>query len=139
MDTNRIRFGEQPESPVLQGQGIVISVTNHEYPINATEHIWIHGCCRMAKDNHSGDRKDLIKGIFITAIEMFRQQPVTANMIGPHLVFDDDVEDTGSDYLVFFSFNLFETVPIPKAPFSFIVHASFFQHISNFLFIRFTA
>jgi hypothetical protein len=60
-------------------------------------------------------------------------------MIGPHLVFDDDVEDTGSDYLVFFSFNLFETIPIPKAPFTFIVHASLFHHISNFLFIRFTA
>ena len=137
MTTSRIRFGTQPGSPALAGPGIALKAERREYPL-AGGPVWIHGCCRLAKEELAGDRKDLLRGVFVTAVEAFRQNPATAALLGEHLVFDDDVEDAGDDYLAFFSFDLMETVPMPRAPFSFTVHASFFRHVSNVLFIRFT-
>lgn len=137
MTTSRIRFGAQPGSPALAGPGIALAADAREYP-PAGGPVWIHGCCRLAKKELAGDRKDLLRGVFVTAVEAFRQSPGSACLLGGHLVFDDDVEDAGDDLLAFFSFDLAETVPVPKAPFSFLVHASFFRYTSNVLFIRFT-
>ena len=137
MTTSRIRFGTQPGSPALTGPGIALAAERREYP-TAGGPVWIHGCCRLAKEDLAGDRKEMMRGVFVTAVEAFRQNSATAALIGEHLVFDDDVEDLGGDYLAFFSFDLMETVPIPKAPFTFTVHASFFHYLSNVLLIRFT-
>ena len=136
MKTSRLSFGKQPDSPVLQAPGIILKMPRDGFSLSKKEPIWIYGCCRIGKKELNADKKQFPSGIFITAVELFRQQPVSANVIGDHIIFEDDIVDTGNDYMVFFHVNPFETARIPVAPSSFIMHASFHNHISNFVFIE---
>jgi hypothetical protein len=136
METGRLSFGMNPESPLLQQPGIVLKVLKQEFSVSKKEPIRIHGCCRIVKKDLKVDKKNLPAGIFVTAVEMFGQQPVSSNLLGEHIVLEDDIVDQGSDYIVYFHFNLVETVKIPIAPFSFIIHASFYHYISNFICIE---
>ncbi len=133
METIRLGFGRKPESPGIQTPGLLLKILAQEFSLSRKEPLWTYGCCRIGKNEWPGDRKEIPGAIFITAVEMFRQQPLSANLLRETIVFEDDVLDAGNDYLLYFHFNLLETVKIPLAPVSFIVHASFGQYLSNFI------
>lgn len=139
MDKSRLSFGMRPESPSLRRSGIILKILKHEFSLSSKEPIRIYGCCRIGKEDLRVDKKSLPAGVFVSAVEVFGQRPVSANMIREQIVFEDDIEDQGTDYVFYFQFDLVEAVRIPLAPFTFIVHASFFNYVSNLFRIELTA
>lgn len=127
-------FGRKPESPLLHKPGIVLKVLQGESPLKGP--VWVYGCCRIGREGFKADKKSLPCAVFVTAIEAYRQRPATSNLIREQIVFEDDVEEEGNDYVIYFQFDLFKTAGLPAAPFTFIVHASFLNHISNFVVVE---
>jgi hypothetical protein len=136
MTIKRLQLGRSAQTPALSHPGIVLSAAGSQFSLGNKAAMRIHGSARLAKQDRPQEKKELAAGIFITAVEAFRQVPVCANMIQDHVLFEDDVIDTGQDIVIHFDFNLMESLPLPQASFTFFVHASFFQHYSNTLIIQ---
>ena len=136
MTTKRLHLGRSAQTPTLEHPGIVLSAAGSHFSLGDKAAMRIHGCARLAKQDRTPEKKELAGGIFIAAVEAFGQVPVCANLIQDHILFEDDVIDAGRDFVIHFDFNLMESLPIPQAPFTFFVHASFFHHCSNTLIIQ---
>jgi len=133
MEPARLSFGYTTDSPTLEMEGIVLATGD---PQGADSPVMIHGCCKIRKAHLPGDQADMPAGIFVTAIELFGQKPVAANLVREHIVLADDVLDAGDSWLTYFQFDLYKTLGIAAVPFTFIVHAACCHYVSNFLWIE---
>ena len=138
MTPKRLQFGRTPQTPALERPGIVLSAAAGPFSLNNKAAVRIHGCARLAKQDRPRDKTALAAGLFVTAVEAYRQVPVCANLIQDHVLFEEDVIDTGEDVVIHFSFSLMDSLPIPEAPLTCFVHASFFSHVSNSLIVTLT-
>ena len=138
MKPKRLQFGRTPETPKLDAPGIALYTPGNVFALDGQAAIRISGCARAAKKDSPADKKALAGGIFITAVEAYEQHALCANLLQHHILFEDDMVDAGKDYVISFSFDLMQSVPIPMAPFTFFVHASFLRHVSNCLVIQLT-
>lgn len=136
MTLPRLTFGRTPETPELKAPGIVLQAARLRFPPDPAQPIPIVGHARQAKARAPADRKALAAGIIIIAIEAHRQQPVSANLLQNHILFEEDIIDAGDDYAIPFAFDLRRSLALPSAPFTFFVHAGFFSHVSNTLVIQ---
>jgi hypothetical protein len=133
MKPARLSFGYTPDSPSVEEEGIVLAAGDPQGPDTP---VTIHGCCKIGKAHLPSDQTGMPAGIFVTAIELFGQRPVAANLVREHIVLADDVIDTGDSWVTYFKFDLFKTLGIAAVPFTFIVHAACWRHVSNFLWIE---
>jgi hypothetical protein len=137
MNAARLSFGRKAESPTLTEPGIELKCPRDRFSLGDRAPIWVYGCCRIGKDHLNVDKQELPAGIFITAIEIFQQRSVSANVVADYFVFEDDIIEEGGDYVLYFHFNLLESLNIPRAPFTFLLHASFFHYVSNVIPLEF--
>lgn len=136
MTIARLQFGKTPETPELKSPGIVLQAARLRFSPDPAEPIPIVGHARRAKAQAPADIKALAAGIIVTAIEAYGQQPVSANLLQNHILFEEDIVDAGNDYAIPFAFDLRQSLALPAAPFTFFVHAGFFSHVSNILVIQ---
>lgn len=133
MEPARLSFGYTPDSPTLEAEGIVLATVG---PQGADPPVMIRGCCKIGKAHLPGDQAGMPAAIFVTAVELFGQKPVAANLAREHIVLADDVLDAGDSWVTYFQFDLYKTLGITTVPFTFIVHAACCRHVSNFLWIE---
>lgn len=134
----RLTFGRTPETPELNAPGIVLRATRLQFSPDPSQPIPIVGHARQVKTQAPADKKSLAAGIVVIAIEAYRQQPVSANLLQNHILFEEDIIDAGDDYAIPFAFDLRQSLALPNAPFTFFVHAGFYNHVSNSLVIQLT-
>jgi hypothetical protein len=124
-----LTFGRTARTPPLRGLGIAITVTQEP---EQDPGLVIYGACRAPKADLPQGRTELPRGIVLVAINPITQGSYVINLVGERLVFEDDVEEVGSDCVVSFRCTL---EPGFSGVLPTLVHASFRQHVSDVLWV----
>jgi len=129
MQIRSLSFGRTARTPPLRGPGISITVTQEP---EQDPGLVIYGACQAPKADLPQGRQELPRGILLVAINPITQGSLVRNLVGERLVFEDDVEEVGNDYVVSFRCAL-EPGFTGRAPTLF--HVSFRQHVSDILWV----
>jgi hypothetical protein len=129
MQIRSLIFGRTANTPPLRGLGIAITVTKEP---EKDPGLVIYGTCRIPKAELPQGRQELPRGILLVAINPITQGSEVVNLVGQRLVFEDDVEEVGSDCAVSFRCAL---EPGFNGVQPTLFHASCRQHISDILWI----
>jgi hypothetical protein len=129
MRIRSLTFGRTARTPPLRGPGIAITVTHEP---ERDPGLVIYGACRAPKVDLPQGRQELPRGVLLVAINPVTQGSYSLNLVGQHLVFEDDVEEEGADCVASFRCAL-EPGFTGRAPTLF--HASFRQHVSDILWV----
>jgi len=130
MDIEQVSFGAAAGALAAPAVGVVIDVGPH--PSGEAGRVVVRGACRVPRAEAPAPRIDLPRGIFLTLVEAAEQRPFTAPLVGDRLVFEDDVEIVGDDYVIDFRGVLSTVRAVTGAYF---LHASFFGHVSNVVWV----
>lgn len=136
MKKGLIRLGQTKDSPVLSVPGIVLKIPRDRISLGRNEPLPVYGCCRMAGQDLTVDKRELLYGLSMTVVEAYTQTPISVSLIGDQVVFEDDVIQAADTCLGFFECNLVEVFRLGHAPFFGYVHASSHQHVSNIVGVR---
>ena len=135
MQNDMIQLGRSHASPTLATPGILLATTANPHFQSSGRRLWIHGFCRIPK-SATLERRSVLSGLTLTAIEIYNQTPTTLNPIGKKLVFDDDIEDLGREWGACFSIDPMAWLRVSIRPYAFMLHASLYQYLSNVIYIR---
>ncbi|WP_342376810.1 hypothetical protein NVS55_36325 [Myxococcus stipitatus] len=129
MRIRSLAFGRTARTPSLRGPGIAIRFTHEpERDPGAV----IYGVARAPKVELPQGRQELPRGILLVAINPYTQGSFVLNLVGERLVFEDDVEEDGSDFVAAFRCAL-EPGFTGHSPA--LIHATFRQHVSDILWV----
>lgn len=129
MQIRSLTFGRTARTPELRSPGLTITVTQEP---DQDPGLVIYGTCRAPKAEFPQGRQELPRGILLVAINPHTQGSIVRNLVGDRIVFEDDVEEVGSDCVVSFRCAL-EPGFTGKLPTLF--HASFREHVSDILWV----
>jgi len=135
MQNTIIQLGRKAATPKLQNPGILLSPTTNPHFKSSSPPLLVHGICRIPKSPNL-ERRALLSGLTLTAIEIYNQNPTTLNPIGKKLVFEDDIEDIGSCWGACFSIDAIAWLGVAIRPYAFMLHASLYQYVSNVVYLR---
>ena len=136
---NTIELGRQPASPVLSKPGLAIALPNNPFRRTGGPRPMLYGCLREPKATAPPQRRKLLDGLFLTAVEIQDQSPSSRNLFERKAVFDDDIQDFGTDWGAWFHLDLQEWLQIAAPTYAFMLHASSRQFVSNVIYVRFEA
>lgn len=129
MRIRSLTFGRSARTPALRGLGIAITVTKEP---QQDPGLVVYGTCRLPKADLPVGRQELPRGIVLVAINPITQGSYVVNLVEERLVFEDDVEEVGSDCAVSFRCALepgfMGTLPT-------LFHASCRQYVSDVLWV----
>lgn len=124
-----LTFGRTARTPSLGGPGIAITVTRKP---EEDPGLIVYGACRARQAGHFGGRQELPRGVLLVAVNPATQGSAVLNLVEGRLVFEDDVEEEGTDFV--FSFRcVLEPSTGMVAPM--FLHASFRQYVSDVLWV----
>ncbi|NMO14357.1 hypothetical protein HPC49_02610 [Pyxidicoccus fallax] len=124
-----LTFGRTARTPALKAPGIAIAVTREP---EREPGLIVYGTCRARRTDVPAGREALPRGVLLVAVNPVTQGSAVLNLVEDRLVFDDDVEEEGSDYVASFRCVL-EPSTSMVAPMFF--HASFRQYVSDVLWV----
>ena len=129
MRIRSLTFGKTSRVPPLRGPGIAITVTKEPAQDPG---LVVYGTCRASKADLPQGRQELPRGIVLVAINPITQGSYVVNLVGERLVFEDDVEEVGSECTVSFRCAL---EPGFSGVMPTLFHASFRQYVSDILWV----
>jgi hypothetical protein len=129
MRIRSLTFGRSSRTPALRGLGIAITVTKEP---QQDPGLVVYGTCRLSKADLPAGRQELPRGIVLVAINPITQGSYVVNLVGERLVFEDDVEEEGSDCVVSFRCAL---EPGFSGTLPTLFHASCRQYVSDILWV----
>jgi hypothetical protein len=129
MRIRSLTFGKTSRVPPLRGPGIAITVTKEPAQDPG---LVVYGTCRAPKTDLPQGRQELPRGILLVAINPITQGSYVLNLVGERLVFEDDVEEEGSECAVSFRCAL---EPGFSGTQPTLFHASFRQYVSDVLWV----
>jgi len=135
MQSKIIQLGRTAESPTLNLPGITLVVPNNPHSKIGNKPLMAYGCCRIPR-TPSLEKTSLLSGLTLTAVELTNQIPVSINPIGTKLVFEDDILNIGYDWAIWFRCDLQAWLNVAGRPYSFMLHASLYQYLSNVIYVR---
>ena len=130
MNIASLSFGRTAASPIVYGVGIEIALDPGPPRVPRRQGITVHGACRLPKLAPPLTRLDLLLGVFLTTVNALQQMPQTANLVGERLVFEDDVEVMGDEWLACFRCDI---VTVDDLAPPYYLHASLREHVSGIL------
>lgn len=135
MKNQIFQIGRTAHSPYLKDPGIVLAPSKNPHFKSLDQPLSILGFCRISK-KQCPDAKSFFAGLTLTAIEIYNQSPTTLNPVGDKLVFQDDIEDLSDEWGAAFRIDPMAWLKVAVRPYAFMLHASFYQYVSNVLYLR---
>lgn len=123
-----LSFGRTAASPIVYGTGIEIALDPGPPRVPRRQGITVHGSCRLPKLEAPLTRIDLLLGVFLTTVNAQQQMPLTASLVGDRLVFEDDVDVMGDEWLANFRCDI---VTVDDLAPPYYLHATLREHVSN--------
>ena len=130
MRINSLSFGPTVRAPALRGPGVALTVARGQErgPV-----LVIQGTCRANKAELPQGKLALPANVLLVGVHLPTQFAATVNLVGAErLLFDEDVEQEGDDFVARFRCEL---DPSTSMPGSFCLHASFRQYVSDILWV----
>lgn len=122
-----VSFGLTAETPATSGAGVVLAQPGPPtVEGGALVHV-VHGSSRVPAVDIEVERAEVLRGVFLTLIYAPAQGGVTVPLLGPRVVFPDDIDDVGADLVGSFRC---EIVLAPRVG-AFYLHAAYRQYVSN--------
>jgi hypothetical protein len=134
MQIHSLSFGRTPDTPpVVAGMAIALeppAVTASRSPQPRGQ--MILGACRVSAEVGGEDGIEVARAIFLTAAGGSGPNVFTTNLVGERLVYEQDVQRLGDDWICAFRCELDVSTVLPG---SFLLHGSLFNAISNSLWV----
>lgn len=137
MQRTAIEMGRHPSSPVLSQPGLALTLPNNPYRLGGAQKPIVYMCLREPKASAPADRRRLLDGLFLHTVEIHTQTPTSFHLFAKKRVFDDDIQDMGDQWTAWFHFDIAPLLAVAAPQYSFMLHASSRQLISNALYVRF--
>ncbi|HZH13606.1 MAG TPA: hypothetical protein VE057_04500 [Archangium sp.] len=120
-----LSFGRAARTPSLSSPGLALTVTREP---ERDRGLVLYGACRASKAALPVGKLALPAGVQLVGIHLPTQHAASINLVGQRLVFDEDVEQEGNDFVARFRCVL---DPSTSMPGPFCLHASFRQYVSD--------
>lgn len=138
MKSYTVHTGPTQDSPKRYEAGISIHVPETVSSLRANQPMMLYGCLRLSKSEFQDNKPGMPARIFLSAVELFTQQPNTLNLLGQQIVFEDDILEEDDDYLFYFDVDLKTALQLHQSPLILMIHASAHQHVSDIITIETT-
>jgi hypothetical protein len=129
MQITSLVFNPDPRIPVISEPGITFTAKP-----DPTRKLVLRFeiVCRMTPAAPIETKADLLSGIFLTVVHSATQRPITMNLIGDRLIFEDDATERDDSFVAGIRGEL-DMSSGPRGPF--LLHASCHQFVSNVIYV----